>query len=79
MSEILERLSRTKEVIAFADPLPASLLRSLDSGGVVDPHIWFDLELSVRCVEQLTADLQDIPGPRICDHRIRQSIHSETS
>jgi len=60
MSEILERLSRTKEVIAFADPLPASLLRSLDSGGVVDPHIWFDLELSVRCVEQLTADLSKI-------------------
>ena len=57
MSEILERLSRTKNVLAFADPLPRSNLRNLDSAGVVDPHIWFDLELTVRCVEHLATKL----------------------
>lgn len=60
MSEILERLSRTKNVIAFADALDDPDLRSLDSGGVVDPHIWFDMQLSARCVEKLTIELSSL-------------------
>jgi len=60
MSEILERLSRTKNVLTFASALDKKDLRSLDSGDVTDPHIWFDLELSMKCIDGLSRELTSI-------------------
>ncbi|MBX9654799.1 zinc ABC transporter substrate-binding protein [bacterium] len=44
LSEILERLNRRKPTHAVADTLDKSKLLA-DPDGIVDPHIWFDVQL----------------------------------
>jgi manganese/zinc/iron transport system substrate-binding protein len=44
LGEVLEKLSRTKPVVAIATALPDSLLRQAEGfQGAYDPHIWFDV------------------------------------
>ena len=43
MSEVLEKLSVKKKVIAMSDELPEYSLRIMD--GAHDPHLWFDVKL----------------------------------
>jgi manganese/zinc/iron transport system substrate-binding protein len=51
MGEILEKLARTKTVVAVSDALDKkSLLEDSVFQGNFDPHIWFDVELWRRCV-----------------------------
>lgn len=51
MGEVLERLSRTKAVVALAEGLPDSLfLNTTNYPDAYDPHIWFDLSIWSRAV-----------------------------
>jgi manganese/zinc/iron transport system substrate-binding protein len=51
LGEVLEKLARTKPVVAVADHLPDSLLRKVEGfQGAYDPHIWFDVSLWSRAV-----------------------------
>jgi manganese/zinc/iron transport system substrate-binding protein len=46
LGEVLEKLARTKSVIAVASGIPDSLLREVPGfQGAHDPHIWFDVSL----------------------------------
>ena len=51
MGEILEKMSRTKTVVAVSKTLDqASLLQDTVFQGNFDPHIWFDVSLWKQCI-----------------------------
>ena len=46
LAEVLEKLSRTKKVMALADEIPEQMVRKVDKkGNVPDPHIWFNVQI----------------------------------
>lgn len=54
MGEILEKLSRTKPVLAVAASLPDSALLEVEGfEGITDPHIWFDVALWTEAVKTI--------------------------
>lgn len=59
MGEVLEKLQRQKTVVAAAEGIPASDLRSSpqfqDSH---DPHVWFDVKLWQQVVSHISKELQ---------------------
>jgi manganese/zinc/iron transport system substrate-binding protein len=60
MGEVLEKLAKTKPVIAVAEDIPDSLLREIPGfQGTHDPHIWFDVKLWEHTVRSVSAFLQD--------------------
>jgi manganese/zinc/iron transport system substrate-binding protein len=59
MGEVLEKLGRTKPVIAVAAGIPDSLLRAVPGfQGTHDPHIWFDVHLWENAVRSISSFLQ---------------------
>lgn len=62
MQEIFDRLSEDKPVFAVSDAVPDSLLRVTSSSGTSvthDPHLWFDVQLWMRCVALIGQKLQE--------------------
>ncbi|MEM7108518.1 MAG: zinc ABC transporter substrate-binding protein [Bacteroidota bacterium] len=58
MSEILEKLARVKPVIAMADGLEVSSLRTTSpSKKGYDPHVWFDVALWQKAAQYLAREL----------------------
>jgi manganese/zinc/iron transport system substrate-binding protein len=58
MADVLEKLGRTKRVVALASTLPEDKLLLLDEQGpVYDPHLWFDVSLWADLVMQAAAEL----------------------
>jgi manganese/zinc/iron transport system substrate-binding protein len=54
LGEVLEKLSRTKPVIAVSSGIPHNLLRAVPGfQGTHDPHIWFDVILWKEAVKQI--------------------------
>jgi manganese/zinc/iron transport system substrate-binding protein len=54
LGEVLSKLSRTKPVVAVAEDIPASLLRTAPGfQGAHDPHIWFDVALWKHAVVRI--------------------------
>lgn len=54
MGEVLEKLSRTKPVLAVAASLPDSILLEVEGfEGIIDPHIWFDVKLWREAVKTI--------------------------
>jgi manganese/zinc/iron transport system substrate-binding protein len=52
MGDVLEKLGRTKPVVAVSESIPDSLLRAVPGfGGTHDPHIWFDVQLWQHAVK----------------------------
>lgn len=65
MGDMLEKLSKRKPVVAVAENIDPSLLRSPpEFQGAHDPHIWFDVTLWMKAVERVREALiaQDPPG-----------------
>jgi manganese/zinc/iron transport system substrate-binding protein len=59
MGEVLEKLGKTRPVIAVASNIPDSLLRKVPGfQGAYDPHIWFDVKLWQHAVRTVTKSLQ---------------------
>lgn len=59
MGEVLEKLGKTKPVIAVASGIPDSLLRAVPGfQGTHDPHIWFDVKLWEYAVHTISDFLQ---------------------
>lgn len=52
MTDILEKVGETRPVYAMSSPLPPRELIEVGPN-TYDPHLWFDLNLWARCVEQL--------------------------
>lgn len=64
LAEVLDKLSRTKKVMALADHLPKSMIRTVDKNGKVpDPHIWFNVmiwkEIVISANEKLSVQMPD--------------------
>ena len=54
MGEVLEKLGRTRPVIAVSDQIPVALLREVPGfQGTHDPHIWFDVKLWQHAVRSI--------------------------
>lgn len=66
MGEVLEKLGKTKPVVAVASEIPDSLLRDVPGfQGTHDPHIWFDVKLWEHAVNSASDFLQkQDPGNR---------------
>lgn len=60
MGEVLDKLSRTKPVIAVAEGIPDSLLLSAANyADSYDPHIWFDVQLWQFAVKNIGYTLME--------------------
>jgi manganese/zinc/iron transport system substrate-binding protein len=67
MGDVLEKLGRSKPVVAVTSDIPDSLLRAVPGfQGTHDPHIWFDVDLWKHAVRAVAASLQE-----------HDSIHAE--
>ena len=59
MGEIFEKLGKTKATFAIADGIPKEyLINSTDFQGAEDPHIWFDVTVWARGINNLSKNLQ---------------------
>lgn len=55
MGEVLEKLGRSKPVIAVSSAIPENLLRAVPGfQGTHDPHIWFDVKLWENAVQAVS-------------------------
>ncbi|MEM6525098.1 MAG: zinc ABC transporter substrate-binding protein [Bacteroidota bacterium] len=57
MGEVLEKLSRVKSVIAIADGLEKTELRTTPEYTSYDPHIWFDVKMWRKAIEYTAMEL----------------------
>ncbi|TDL34786.1 manganese transporter [Jeotgalibacillus sp. S-D1] len=58
MDEIFEQISATKPVLALGEAIPEEkLLKDPDNPGVVDPHIWFDINLWKESLDKAANEL----------------------
>lgn len=53
MTDIFEKIGRTKSVYAMSSGLPKARLRQASEQDAVDPHIWFDIALWAQGVKNL--------------------------
>jgi manganese/zinc/iron transport system substrate-binding protein len=57
MQETFQRLSRSgRRVRAVTDGLPRERLIRVSQDGIVDPHVWFDVELWSRCADRVAEE-----------------------
>lgn len=67
MGEVLEKLSRTKPVLAVAASLPDSILLEVEGfEGITDPHIWFDVKLwreAVKTIHTYMVEIDSVNKP----------------
>ncbi len=76
MGEVLEKLGRTKPVIAVSDGVPDSLLRTAPGfQGAYDPHIWFDVELWRMAVQHVISFLADYDSVNASAYRQRGNAY----
>jgi manganese/zinc/iron transport system substrate-binding protein len=60
MSDLLHKLSETKNVFAMSDGADVKNFRKLDASGTLyDPHIWFDVPLWRQCVGHIGRQIID--------------------
>lgn len=60
MSDLFQESSKKKHVFAIADGLMPSDIRNEIQTNTPDPHIWFDVQLWIKCLEFVTAKLTEI-------------------
>jgi len=61
MGEVLSKLGKTKPVIAVADNIDSTRLRSAPNYGyAIDPHVWFDISLWIEAVKEAEVALLNI-------------------
>lgn len=64
MQEILEKLGKSKKVVAVADGIAAEKLRKVfgddTQQGTHDPHIWFDIVIWTEVVQYINRTMQEV-------------------
>lgn len=73
MGEVLEKLARTKTVVAVGGEIDIARLRSV-ANGIHDPHIWFDVALWKEAVQVAASTL--ISSDSI--HAAEYTVHAST-
>ncbi|MBI1307248.1 MAG: manganese transporter [Bacteroidetes bacterium] len=59
MSEVLEKLSHGKTVVAVSDGIDKKFVRTINSdANVYDPHIWFDMKIWREGVQYISGEIQ---------------------
>ncbi len=59
LQDVLEKVARTKTVVAVTENLEKQTLTKIDgSANSYDPHIWFDVQKWKQCVRQVSQTLQ---------------------
>jgi manganese/zinc/iron transport system substrate-binding protein len=72
MSEVLEKLSRRKRVVAVGEAVPEQDRRAPpEFAGQYDPHIWFDVSLWTHGIEPVTQALGELLPRRRADFEQR--------
>ena len=88
MTEILEKLSKSRRVFAVGDMLPSDkLINSTDYLDAHDPHIWFDVALWLEAIQHLSDQLKeeypsiapDITANMANYRQALQDLHMEVS
>lgn len=60
MQEVLQKMQRTKAVVAVSENIPAAQLLSTEGhAGAPDPHIWFDVQLWKQAVIKISESMQE--------------------
>ena len=60
MTELFEKLQNRKTTVAVAEVIEESrLLSPPEFEGAHDPHVWFDVNLWIKCVEIVSSTLQE--------------------
>lgn len=65
MSDLFQESSKKKHVFAIADGLMPSDIRTEIQTKTPDPHIWFDVQLWIKCLEFVSAKLIEIDPENI--------------
>ena len=60
MSDLFQESSKKKHVFAIADGLMPSDIRKEIQTNTADPHIWFDVQLWIKCLEFVSTKLIEI-------------------
>ncbi|MCY2941870.1 MAG: zinc ABC transporter substrate-binding protein [Planctomycetota bacterium] len=60
MADLFEESSKKKHVFAIADGLLPADIRKETQTNTPDPHIWFDVQLWIKCLEFVNAKLIEI-------------------
>ncbi len=60
MGEVLEKLNRSKTVVAITQSLDTTKLISDRSHGNYDPHVWFDVSLWAETIDDVVSGLSKI-------------------
>ncbi len=78
LGEVLDKLSRTKPVVALASFLPDSLFRKVEGfQGTYDPHIWFDVSLWKQAVEGIGIYMQNYDSLNASDYTRSTHLYAE--
>jgi manganese/zinc/iron transport system substrate-binding protein len=60
MGEVLEKISRMKAVIAVAESLDSSRLKTDPAYQAYDPHVWFDVSMWADVTEYIGQQMQEL-------------------
>jgi manganese/zinc/iron transport system substrate-binding protein len=72
MGEILEKMARSKPVVAVAEVVPEDRRRKPDGyEGQYDPHVWFDVSLWALTVDPIVEALSGVEPAHAVDFRTR--------
>lgn len=79
MGEVLEKLGRQKPVVALAQNIPDSLLRTIPGfDNTHDPHIWFDVKLWAKAVNTITDFMVTYDSASASVYRANSAIYQLT-
>ncbi|GAA5027583.1 manganese transporter [Marivirga lumbricoides] len=77
MGDILNKLSKKKNVVAIAENVPSSsLINNSSFQGAHDPHIWFDVSLWNRALAILPDKLSDSDSTKVTAYRQNYKTYS---
>lgn len=79
MVEILEKVGKTKPVIAVSDGIDES--RILQLGNLTDthdPHIWFDVQMWSEVVSYIGAGMEKLDSTHAAEYRERAAAYRDT-
>lgn len=77
MAEVFERMARRTRTVAAAEGIEESKLIRV-SGGVVDPHVWFDVALWSETVGEVLDVLAAFDPPHADDYRANADRYETT-
>jgi len=79
MGEVLEKIGRTKPVIAVSDGLDKSRILQLgNQKDTHDPHIWFDVQMWSDVVMYVGKSMEELDPPHAAEYRRRAAQYRDS-